>query len=366
MTRRRPASRLAAIVAIVLLTRGAWAQLDWPAQLALPEAPPTDSLIAPGDEARRDALVRIGLAWLLPANEHHRAWKRAIDSRADEKVPDRTARDLDEAARFAAIAKATAMRWVVDPVGPFSQADLQQVITALKHAEPAPGSTEQRAAVLLDLLIAWDLTRSARIDDDARLAITAQLLRLAALDPAEDAHDAEAHVSVSLAATRALAGLVLHEPRLFDEAAGELHAALRAAVTDDGVVQPGQAGPLNRMLPPLAHLIIAYHSATGESLFPHAAPLVDVTLAMAMPDGQLPNVGQGVVDASAIMLLARSADATRRGRLQWYLQHALEPGMTAGLDPVDLFLLTDFSARPTPPSDPARTSFATGESRPPV
>ena len=322
------------------------AQMTLPTKGKLTAEMPKTSLVLGNN------LAALRAWWAKPADEHQKAWRDSTAGRADQTPSATAPTKFGEAAAASSIAKAAALRWAMDSSGPKAQADLAKVIAALKVATVPGGTTITRPEALLSYLLAYDFIRSATIPAADRTLIEENLLREAS--SIKTGHT-DSNAKGKIGGTRGLAGILLHDQTLLDQALLDLNNHFKYSTTDDGWFCDSMGHYLNYTINHLAAFARAYQQA-GVDIYPNLRPYSDMAIGLRMPSGTMPNVSNGTLSPVAINLFSFTTDRDLASEEVWAATTVPAGDFSAKTNVMNndstytnFFALTNRAADPKPP-----------------
>lgn len=363
-SRRRRAAAIALILTSWLSLFAAPARAQGPGQKPLaPGTLPAESFT--GSMLLGTDLKRFQQWWNKPISPIQASWKAAINAAADAKTDFPEVTNAQQSAQLASIAQARALRWALAR----KPDDFAAAVAILRTAVVVNPSELSRPEIVVNFLIAYDLLRDGELKPEDKQAIEPRLQTMADAIGQLRMHQQVNNLLAKRAATRAFAGLVLRNQTLLDSGLTDLSNSWNANTLDDGWYTDSPVYYLNYTLPHLIPFAVAYKNASGVDLAPRLARFFDMSLALRMPDGRAPNIGDGLNAPPALHLFTRLIDPARRSAALWHLaslpSYDWASSNLANNDRtcVDNFLFTDFTAAPLPPSiSPTFISHSAGGS----
>lgn len=350
------------------VARPAAAQMTIPTSGVLPPSMPTRSLLL-GNQ-----LTQLRADWASPVNATQQLYINSVNSFANRATSGAAPTTLATASADGATAENAGLRYAMTG----NAADLNKTVSALLVAAvPNPGFiTDQNAFItrpemVTNYLMAYDFIRGASFTDLPQATRTQIETRLASLATSLDyGNGTDSNARAKIGGTVALAGEILSNQALLDRGLTDLQKNLNYSTTNDGWYADSPSGYLNYTLRHFATFARAYEQGSGVNLYPNLQPFVEMTNALRLPNGEVPNVVNGLNLPVATSLLTNNPDAQQAGQALWYLNNI------ATLNPLPwntetnvtnndgslatFFALTNFHVAPVAPASP--TYLAQGQS----
>ncbi len=361
---------LAGLLALLLfaVARPTTAQMTIPTTGVLPPAMPTRSLLL-GNQ-----LTQLRADWASPVNATQQLYINSVNGFANRATSGAAPTTLATAAADGATAENAGLRYAMTG----NAADLNKTVGALLVAAvPNPGYLNDQNAfitrpeMVTNYLMAYDFIRGAPLADLPQATRTQIETRLASLAASLDyGNGTDSNARAKIGGTVALAGEILRNQTLLNRGLTDLQKNLNYSTTDDGWYADAPSGYLNYTLRHFATFVRAYEQGSGVNLYPNLQPFVEMTNALRLPNGEVPNVVNGLNLPVATSLLTNNPDAQQAGQALWYLNNI------ATLNPLPwntetnvtnndgslatFFALTNFHVAPVAPASP--TYLAQGQS----
>lgn len=337
------------------------AQLTIPTSGVLPPAPLTQSIIL------GDNLNELRAEWQAPVNAYQQMWVNTINGRANSAVSGSVPSTFGVAALDSSIAESAGLRYAMTG----STSDLNKSVSALLNAALPPQNENDFITfpeLLTSYLTAYDYIRAAPTADfsaSTRASIESRLTGLA--QGLVDSNNTQSNALAKIGATRALAGELLNNQTLLNTGLTELQSNLTYSTTNDGWYTDSQTVYLDYISKHVALFARAYDQGSGVNLYPNLQPLMNLSMAMRLPDGTVPNVSNGLDWPVAMQLFTNTHDTAAAGQMLWnFEQLPVNAFDGTNIDNNDYsystsFALTHFSVTPTAPTQ-SPTYLASGQS----
>lgn len=350
-----------AILGLVLAPTVATAQLSIPTSGVLPPAPLTQSIIL------GDNLTELRAEWLAPVNSYQQMWVNTINGRASTAVSGGVPATFGVAALDSSIAESAGLRYAMTG----NVADLNKSVSALVNAALPPQNENDFITfpeLLTSYLSAYDYIRAAPTADLSAATRATIETRLAGLAQGlVNSNSTQSNAIAKIGATRALAGEILGNQTLLNTGLSELQTNLTYSTTNDGWYKDSQTVYLDYISKHVALFARAYEQGSGVNLYPNLQPLMDLSLAMRMPDGTVPNVSNGLNWPVPMQLFTNTPNTAAAGVMLWnFEQLPVNAFDETNIDNNDYsystsFALTHFAVTPTAPTQ-SPTYLASGQS----
>jgi len=350
-----------AILGLTFLTAVASAQLTIPTTGVLPAGPLTQSIIL------GDNLTELRAEWLAPVNAYQQIWVNTINGRANSAISGAVPATFGVAALDSSIAESAGLRYAMTG----NAADLNKSVSALLNAAlPAQNENDfiTFPELLTSYLTAYDYIRAApasNLSAATRATIESRLTSLA--QGLINSNGTSSNALAKIGATRALAGELLGNQTLLNKGLTELQTNLTYSTTNDGWYADSQTVYLDYISKHVALFARAYEQGSGVNLYPNLQPLLDLSMAMRMPNGTVPNVANGLNWPVPTQLFTNTPDTAAAGLMLWNMEQLpVNAFDETNIDNNDYsystsFALTHFGVAPTAPTQ-SPTYLATGQS----
>lgn len=350
---------------VFLLIAGSWAygQMTIPTTGVLPSGVIDHSLIL-GDD-----LADFQVSWVTPVNSVQASWKNLINNAANGAIVGSPPATYSAAASQSSIAEAAGLRFAMTG----STSDLNKVVTALLNADVPGGTFITRPEVLTSYLSAYDYVRGASTADlsmATRTAIEGKLRTLT--NSLDNGNGTYSNARGKIGATRAMAGVLLQDATLLNTGLSDLSGHFDYTTTDDGWFTDSPGHYLNYTLRHVSLFARVYEQGSGVDLSSNLKPYIDMAIGLRLPDGNLPNVSNGLVLRSGVPLLSTSTDPTAASLAMWSLQSGTPANYNgyAGTNilnnvntPTTYFALINFADVPATAPSTSPTFLAEGQSK---
>jgi hypothetical protein len=344
------------------------AQMSIPTTGVLPAAMPTRSLLL-GNQ-----LTQLRADWASPVNATQQLYINSVNSFANRTTSGAAPTTLATASADGATAANAGLRYAMTG----NAADLNKTVSALLVAAvPNPGYLNDQNAfitrpeMVTNYLMAYDFIRGATLTELPQATRTQIETRLASLATSLDyGNGTDSNARAKIGGTVALAGEILRNQGLLNRGLTDLQKNLTYSTTNDGWYADSPSGYLNYTLRHFATFARAYEQGSGVNLYPNLQPFVEMTNALRLPNGEVPNVSDGLNLPVATSLLTNNPNQQQAGQALWYLNNI------ATLNPLPwntetnvsnndgslatFFALTNFHITPVAPTAP--TYLANGQS----
>lgn len=353
---------LARISFFLALAGPALGQMTMPTTGVLPSSPLDHSVIL-GDD-----LAQFQARWTTPANALDQSWVSSIQSYANQSVGVEAPATFTSAVIDSRTAESAGLRYAMTG----ASADLSKAVAALLQLDiPANNGNDfiTHPEVMTSYLLAYDFIRGAPLNElSASTRATIESRLLSETQQLSNGNDTLSNARGKIGATRALAGVLLGDQTLLDTGLSDLNAHFGYSTTNDGWFTDSQGHYLNYTLRHLGAFVRAYEQGSGVDLYANVQPFVDLTVALRLPDGTVPNVSNGLVLPVGINLFTQSTDPQTASKALWYLQTAPNLWGSTNIQNNDnsfasLFALTDWhDVTPQAPTE-SPTYLAQGQSK---
>ena len=358
------------LLACLLVAAGqpAAAQMTIPTTGVLPPSMPTRSLLL-GNQ-----LTQLRADWASPVNATQQLYINSVNSFANRTTSGAAPTTLATAAADGATAENAGLRYAMTG----GAVDLNKAVSALLVAAvPNPGYLNDQNAfitrpeMVTNYLMAYDFVRGAPLADLPQTTRTQIETRLASLATSLDyGNGTDSNARAKIGGTVALAGEILRNQGLLNRGLTDLQKNLTYSTTNDGWYADGPSHYLNYTLRHFATFARAYEQGSGVNLYPNLQPFVEMTNAMRLPNGDVPNVSDGLNLPVATSLFTNNPNAQQAGQALWNLNNIAAPNpypWNNGTNVVNndgslatFFALTNFHVAPVAPTSP--TYLADGQS----
>ena len=334
----------------------------------LPPSMPTRSLLL-GNQ-----LSQLRADWASPVNATQQLYINSVNGFANRTTSGAAPTTLATAAADGATAENAGLRYAMTG----GAADLNKAVSALLVAAvPNPGYLNDQNAfitrpeMVTNYLMAYDFIRGAPLAALPQGTRTQIETRLASLATSLDyGNGTDSNARAKIGGTVALAGEILRNQSLLNRGLTDLQKNLNYSTTNDGWYADSPSGYLNYTLRHFATFVRAYEQGSGVNLYPNLQPFVEMTNALRLPNGEVPNVVNGLNLPVATSLLTNNPDAQQAGQALWYLNNIATPNPFPWNNETNVtnndgslatfFALTNFHVAPVAPTSP--TSLADGQS----